>query len=89
MAFDAYDLAMSSLRTLQKLDKITEAQFQSIKEKYGWPCWRAIKAADVAVSAWASNKSASNQAKMDAAFDSMYQLQKLLAAQVTQLKGGK
>jgi len=89
MAFDAYDLAMSSLRTLEQQKVITTAKYTEIKDKFGWPCWKAIKAADIAANAWVSSKNASNYDKMNAAFTAMYDVQKLLNTQVTQLQGGK
>ena len=89
MAFDAYDLGMITLRTLQKQNIITEAQYTAIKDKYGWPCWTALKAADVAVNTWVTTKSTSDFEKMNAAFTGMYEIQKLLSNQITQLQGGK
>ena len=89
LAFDAYDLGMTTLRTLQVQKIITSAQYASIKDTYGWPAWKAIKAADVAVNAWVAVKSDSAFTQMQGAFTAMYEAQKLLSTNVTQLQGGK
>jgi hypothetical protein len=89
MAFDAYDLGMTALRTLQKQKIITKAKYIEIKDKYGWPCWRAIKAADIACNTWIGSKNDANYDKMNTAFEAMYETQKLLNNQVIQLQGGK
>ena len=89
MAFDAYDLGMITLRILQKQKIITEAQYTAIKDKYGWPCWTALKAADVAVNTWISTKNAADFEKMNQTFTSMYELNRLLSNQITQIQGGK
>jgi hypothetical protein len=89
LAFDAYDLGMTTLRTLQSQKLITSERYTEIKDKFGWPCWRAIKAADLAVEAWYTHKNASTLSQMNAAFETMYELQKLLSTQVVQLQGGK
>ena len=89
LAFDAYDLGMTTLRTLEQQKVITSAQYASIKDTYGWPAWKAIKAADVAVNAWVGSKSDSTYTQLQTAFAAMYEAQKLLSTEVTQIQGGK
>ena len=52
IAFDAYDLGMSSLRMLQVNKIITLTKYTSIKDKYAWPLYRAIVAAQAAAEAY-------------------------------------
>lgn len=54
LAFDAYDLGMTTLRTLQRTKVITQAQYTSFKDKYGWPLYQSIKAADDAAQQYAA-----------------------------------
>ena len=94
MAFDAYDMGMFTLRTLQQSPNhiITTAQYESIKTKVAWPLYRAIVAAEAAAEKYAAAPAADK--------DSLYEklLQALLAItnsqkefmQVIQsLQGGK
>jgi hypothetical protein len=89
MAFDAYDLGMTTLRTLQKSGVITAAKYTEIKDKVGWPAYNAIKAADDAVQAWAAAETTSNYDKMTAAFQVMTASQKSFTDLLTSLQGGR
>jgi len=89
MAFDTYDLGMTTLRTLQKQKIITSAQYTSVVDNFGWPCWKALKAADVAADAWMAAKSATTLEAMNTAFTAMSDVQKLLSGEITKLQGGK
>jgi hypothetical protein len=89
MAFDAYDLGMTSLRTLQKQKIITEAQYQDVKNKVGWPFYNAIKAADSAANAWVAATSDSTYTRMVTALQEVANAQKDFTTLITSLQGGK
>jgi len=89
MAYDAYFFGMTTLRTLQQTNVISEAKYQEIKDKVGWPFYNAIKLADDAVQAWVAAGSDSNSDKMTAAFQGLVDAQKNFTALVASLQGGK
>lgn len=74
LAFDAYDLGMTTLRTLQKTKVITAAQYTNFKDKYGWPLYLSIKAADDAAQQYAAapkESKASLEGKLTAALQAL------------------
>ena len=86
MAFNAYDFGMTALRTLQQTKVITEAQYQDVKTKVGWPFYNAIKTADDALQVWVKTSTDDNYGKMNAAFQAMAVGQKDFTALVTSLQ---
>ena len=56
-AYMAYDLAMSSLRMLQVNKIITLTQYNSIKDRVGWPVYHALVAAQAAAELYAKTPS--------------------------------
>lgn len=92
VAFDAYDLGMISLRTLQKAKIITQAQFDSAKKAVAWPLYNAIVAAEKTAQAYSTGSSADKQSlygKMTAALTAVAGSQKEFTALVGSLQGGK
>lgn len=91
-AFVGYDFGMTTLRELQKSGAITQAQFDSIKQRVAWPFYNAIVAADNAAHAYASappESKQSAQGKMTQALEAMAAGQKDFTELVNSLKGGK
>lgn len=89
MAFDAYDFGMTVLRTLQQQKVITEAQYQDVKTKVGWPFYNAIKLANDAMQSWVAAGNDSTYGKMITAFQGLVTAQKNFTTLVTSLQGGK
>lgn len=54
LAYDLYDTEMKALRLLQVQKVITEEKYQILKDKYGWPFYLAVKAADDAAQQYAA-----------------------------------
>lgn len=92
VAFDAYDLGMISLRTLQKANIITQVQYDATKKAVAWPLYNAIVAAEKAAQAYSTAKPADKESlygKMTAALGAVAGSQKEFTALVTSLQGGK
>jgi len=89
-AFSAYDLGMTTLRTLQQKGVITAAQYEKVKNDVGWPFYNAIKSADTAVEGWVKIDDASSYGKAFAALDDLTGAQKDFTATIASVqKGGK
>lgn len=92
IAFDAYDLGMLSLRTLQRTKIITQVQYDAAKKDVAWPLYNAIVTADKAAQAYATAKPADKESlygKLTQAFLAMAGSQKEFTALVASLQGGK
>jgi hypothetical protein len=53
LAYDAYDLGMRTLRILEQNKIITAEQYTAVKDKVGWPVYKALVAAQTAAQAYA------------------------------------
>jgi hypothetical protein len=92
IAFDAYDLGMLSLRTLQRTKIITQVQYDAAKKGVAWPLYNAIVAAEKAAHAYATAKPADKEGlygKLTQAIFAMAGSQKEFTSLVTSLQGGK
>lgn len=89
IAFDAYDLAMSSLRMLQTNKIITLAKYNSIKDQYAWPLYRAIVAAQAAAEAYAKAPGEATLAKVTAALIAVADSQREFTKTIQSVQGGK
>ena len=89
VAFDAYDLGMTSLRMLQKNKIITTATYNQIKEKVAWPLYKAIVAGEAAAEKYAATKDASTLAQLTAALEVVAEAQKGFTSAVAKVQGDK
>ena len=89
VAFDAYDLGMTSLRMLQKNKIITTATYNQIKEKVAWPLYHAIVAGEAAAEKYAKVKDSSTLAQLTAALEVVAEAQKGFTSAVAKVQGDK
>lgn len=92
IAFDAYDVSMVTLRTLQTANLITLAQYEKIKKDVAWPLYNTIVAADSAAQKYAAALPADKQNLYDQLTQALVAVaasQKELATTIKSLQGGK
>lgn len=89
VAFDAYDLGMTSLRMLQKNKIITTATYNQIKEKVAWPLYKAIVAGEAATEKYAKVKDDSTLAQLTAALEVVAEAQESFTGAVAKVQGDK
>jgi hypothetical protein len=91
MAYDAYDLGMRTLRILQTNKIITLEQYNTVKDKVGWPVYKALVVAQDAAQAYALAPAAGKataEGKLTAALEALAGVQAQFTAAVKQLQGG-
>lgn len=92
IAFDAYDLSMTTLRTLQTANLITLTQFEKVKKNISWPLYNSIVAADSTAQKYAAALPADKQNLYDQLTQALVAVaasQKELATVIKSLQGGK
>lgn len=92
IAFDAYDVSMVTLRTLQTANLITLTQYEKVKKDVAWPLYNAIVAADSVAQKYAAALPADKQTLYDQLTQALVAVaasQKELATTIKSLQGGK
>lgn len=91
LAFGAYDLGMTTLRTLERNKVITSAKYKSIKDSVAWPFYKALMAAETAAQEYATSPAVSKttvEGKLNQALLSLNTFQSIFIETIQDI-GGK
>ncbi len=92
VAFDAYDLGMTSLAAMHRGNLISTSQFEAVKKKVVWPLYTAILAAEAAAQEYALAPAASKesvQGNLTKALEAVATAQKEFTKAVGKVQEGK